>query len=132
MRLTAEKTFRREVPNDPDGAFVNIRVLSKHHLSSIESKCVENKISEDGAGSIVLNSHKRENLVARDCLTGWGNFFDEKGKELKFNIKNVTLAANFDITLDGKKVRFYEWVDSEHTKCKEEVDAEINNEAIPN
>lgn len=123
MRLTLDKIKRVEVPGDEDGGFVNIRALSLEEIAAIEAKSSDMGFKEDGGVTISINSYNRTNLVARKCLKGWGNFFDEKGEELKFP-KDIDRAAKYTININGKDMRFLEWVEHEHTKHREEIKEE--------
>jgi len=124
MRLSTEKTKRVLVPNDPDDGYVIIRALSVEELSEIESKSSTVSVSE-GKAQVVVNSYDRINGVARGCIKGWGNMFDAAGTELKFNAGNLEKVKKFNISVDSKKIRFFQWIDEEHAKFIEEVSEEI-------
>ncbi|MFA5347453.1 MAG: hypothetical protein WC294_04910 [Methanoregula sp.] len=124
MRLTLDKIKRVEVPGDEDGGFVNIKVLSLEDLAAIEAKSSDMAFTENGGVTVSINSYNRANLVARKCLTGWGNFFNEKGEELKFP-KDIGRAARYSITINGKEIRFLEWVEQCHTQHREEIKEEM-------
>lgn len=126
MRLTVEKTKRFEVPNDPDGAYINIKALSLEQLARIESKCSKSGMDEDGNFSVSLDPFKRANAVSIACLTGWGGFFDVKGKELKFSVKNLREAAGLGVMMpdEDKPIRLFEWVDQCHNEFLDEIDTE--------
>ena len=124
MRLTLEKTRRIDIPNDEDNGFVTIKALSMDHLARIESRCTQTMMDGNEDVQLVLDDYKRANRVATDCLTGWGNMFDTRGKELKFNRKNVMMAANLELLIENKRMRFLDWVDQEHAKFREEVNSE--------
>lgn len=124
MRLSQERTKRIDVPGDPDGGYVNIRLLTLHQIAQIEAKCNSTGYSERNEVMLSIDPFNRENLIAKSCLIGWGNMFDAKGKEMKFNQKNLREAEAFVIQVDDKKVRFLEWVDDEHSKFYEENEEE--------
>ncbi len=121
MRLSIEKTKTIKVPNDPDGGYVNIRLLSIDERAKIESDTSTIDIVNNG---VVVNPYNRDNGVASACLKGWGNMYDAQGNELKFNNSNLVKAGSFGIEIDGKMVRFLKWVADEHDKFVEEVAAE--------
>lgn len=123
MRLTEERTKKVKVPGDPDGAFINIRALTLNEIDRIEEKATSITFGDD-EGTVQLKPFKRSNNMALACLKGWGGFFDIKGKELKFNRANLNKAANFEVEIDGKRFRFFEWVDEEHEKFRKEVTEE--------
>jgi len=125
MRLTSEKTQRFEIPNDEDGGYINIRLLSLHDISRIEAKCNETGIDDSGNVRVNLDPFKRANLVAQDCMVGWGNMYDTKGKELKFSRKNFASAQHIVIDLGGeeKPMRFSEWVDKCHSEFYDSIHA---------
>lgn len=132
MRLTLEKTKRVEIPNDPDGGYINIRLLSLNKIAQIESKCNQTGVDANSEVRISLDPFARENKVARACLVGWGNLFGPKGEELKFNHRNLILAEDFVIHIvdekgEKQKVRFLEWVDSEHSKFYSESEDEAED-----
>jgi len=122
MKLTSARTKRIEVPNDPEMGFINIRDLSLEEIARIDSKYFE--ISDSGVN--MVNYAGRDGDFAKACLTGWGNLFDESGRELKFNPKNIEKASAFKIDLGGDEgvVRFYTWVNQEREKLAEDVEAE--------
>lgn len=124
MRLTLEKTKRIEVPNDEDGGYINIKFLHQEELANIESRSSETMFDTSGGVKVIVNSYKRTNSVAKKCLVGWGNFFDEKGNELRFP-RDIDKASNYSINVNGKLVRFLEWVESCHTEFRDEVIEEI-------
>ena len=124
MRLTVEKNKRVDIPGDEDGGFINIKLLSLHEIARIEAKCQSPGINEKAEVTLALDPFSRENMIALSCLTGWGNMYDSKGKELKFNRKSLAQAEAFVIRVDDKKMRFLEWVDHEHAKFYEEVEDE--------
>jgi len=121
MRLIAAKTKRVEIPNDPDKGFVTIRNLSLEEVARIDAKYFE--ISESGVN--MKNYADREADFVRACLTGWGNLFDESGRELKFNPKNVEKASAFavDVGDDDGYTRFFAWINKERDTFAEEVEA---------
>lgn len=124
MRLTGDKTKRIDIPNDPDFGFINIRALSKEERSSIESKSSETTVGAGGNVVLTINNHNRTNLVAQKCLKGWGNIFDVNGEELKFNMPSLEKVSHMSLVIDGKKVRFLEWVDSVHSDFIAEIEQE--------
>jgi len=124
MRLTLDKIKRVEVPGDEDGGYINIKALSLEDLAGIEAKSSDMAFTGDGGVTVSVNSYSRANLVARKCLTGWGNFFNEKGEELRFP-KDIDRAAKYSIRIGGKETRFLEWVEQEHTKHREEIAEEM-------
>lgn len=106
MRLVEEKNKTVYVPDDADGAYIEIRNLSLEVTESIDSKFYV--INENG---LELSDYiARDNALARASLVGWGNFFDVNGKQLKFTPKNIEKASALSLLMDGKKVRFFEWV----------------------
>ena len=130
MRLTAEKTKRVDIPNDPDGGFINIVALTLDEVERLEEKAVEYSLGEDDA-SYSVKPYKRANLMSRACLRGWGGLFDIKGNSLKFTKAHIKEAAKFEIIIDGQRKRFLEWVDDEHTAFLEEITKE-EEEAVKN
>ena len=124
MRLSINKNKKVDVPNDEDGGFINIKALSIEELANIESKSSDMAYDATGNVKVTINPYKRANLVARKCLTGWGNFFDEKGEELKFP-KDVDRAALYSINIDSKDMRFLEWVEQCHTILRDEIADEM-------
>lgn len=129
MRLSLEKTKKIAIPGDPDGGFINIKLLSLHQIARIESKCNSTGFNENTEVVMSLDPFSRENMIAKECLTGWGNLFDAAGKELKFSRKSLMQAEAFVIEVDDKKLRFLEWVDDQHTKFYEEVEEEAKEAA---
>ena len=121
MKLKAAKNKRVEVPNDPDFGYINIKNLSLEEVARIDSKYF--KISDGGVS--MENYANRDGDFAKACLTGWGNLFDESGRELKFTPKNIEKASAFviDVGEEEGMVRFYSWVNSEREKFAEEVEA---------
>ena len=122
MKLVAAKTKRVDVPNDPEGGFVNIKNLTLEEVARIDAKYFS--VTESGVSMVDYAS--READFAKACLVGWGNLFDESGKELKFNGKNVERASAFAIDAGGEEgtVRFFAWVNGEREKFADEVEAE--------
>ncbi len=125
MRLKSVRTKRVDVPNDPDKGYINIQNLSEEQIAQIDAKYFE--ISDGGVR--MINYATRDGDFAKACLTGWGNLFDESGREMKFNPKNVEKASAFGIeTVDDKgkdiTLRFFTWVNEEREKFAEEVEAE--------
>ena len=125
MRLTASPVWREDVPNDPDGGFILGKVLDLDTVSSIEAKCSKTGVGDSNEVTVELYGHKRVNMTAKNCLTGWGNLFDEQGKELKFNTKGLREAIKFVVTVKeddkpSRRIRFLEWVDEVHSRKYEE------------
>jgi hypothetical protein len=122
MRLTTERTKRIDVPDDPDKAFINIIALDLDLITKIEENCSNIIIGDsDSSDSIGFKPAKREDGIAKNCLKSFGNFFDVKGSEIKFKKSNFKEVAKFAIDIDGKRVRFFEWVANEHDKFYDEV-----------
>lgn len=133
MKLSAERKKDIEVPNDPDGAFIRIRCLSKQETFEIGMSCV----SPDGSIQGRYLSDKEKKTVEA-CLVNWGNFKDSEDKPLDFNPEALALAQHSNIVIDveveakkGKKketkqhkIRFNQWVLDEHKKFQEEVEKE--------
>lgn len=126
MRLTTEKEKTVYVPNDPDGAFITIRALSKEKIAKIESKSSTTSLRDTGDAQLEIDTYRRTNGIVIACLKDWGKFFDEKGKEMKFTRQNVMLAANLSVIIekDEDPVRLYEWIEKEHDNFLEEVEKE--------
>jgi len=125
MRLTSYKTKTINIPGDDDMAFIIIKKLSLHAISQIEAKCSKIIVSSGDDSGMHINNTMREDLIAETCITGWGNFFDEKGEEVKFNAKNFkAIASQCEIRRpdNNKLVRFNEWVDYEHSLFTKEVE----------
>lgn len=120
MRLSLEKTKRIDVPGDEDNGYINIKCLSQEQLANIESRSSDMAFDGSGGIKVSINSYSRANLVAKKCLVGWGNFFDEKGEELKFP-RDIDKASNYSVVVDGKHVRFLEWVEECHTIFRNET-----------
>lgn len=122
MKLKSAKTKRVVVPHDPEAGFINIKDLSLEEVARIDSKYFE--ISDSGVN--MVNYAGRDGDFAKACLTGWGNLFDESGRELKFTPKNIEKASAFTVDLGGDEgvVRFYTWVNQEREKFAEEVETE--------
>jgi len=123
MRLIVEKTKKVDVPNDPDMGYINIRALSMEELAEIESKASDMVVGEKGV-NISLNNYEKANRIAGKCLKGWGNMFDSKGEELKYNSSSLEMMSHLELMVEGKKVRFLEWVCDCHTKFREEIKEE--------
>lgn len=122
MRLTAEKTKKVNVPNDPDSGYVVIRALSRDELAHSES--ASSSVNIGGEVSVIVDPYKRANLIATSCLKGWGNFFDSYGNEIKFNNKSLQTVKDMSVVIEDKPVRFFEWVKDEHDKFFNEVEEE--------
>ena len=120
MRLKRERTKTVDIPNDPDKGSVTIKLLTLHELDLIEEKSSDLKLGEDDS-SMSLKPTKRANAVARACIEGWDNFFNENGKPLKYSKNRIQLTSAFEVDLSDKTVRFFEWVDDEHEKFRKEV-----------
>lgn len=119
MRLTKERTKRVDVPNDPDGGFVVLRALSKEAVAQIESEYMV--VTQDGVE--LRKFAERQATLARERIKDWGNLEDEYGNPLKCTVKNLELAARFNIDVDGEQKRFFQWVNDEGEKFEDEVDA---------
>lgn len=126
MRLTTERVKTVNVPGDPDGGYVNIRLLSVDERARIESNTSKVDIVNNG---FTVNVYQRDNGVASACLKGWGNMYDAQGKELKFNNNNLAKLGQLSIDVDDKKIRFLKWIADEHDKFVEEVEAESKEAA---
>ena len=122
MRLTLEKTKKCSIPKDEDGGFVIIKALSQEELAQIQSKSSEVAIATGDDIKISVDDVKRINLTAHACLTGWGNLFDEKGTEIKFNKANVNKVAQCSVRVESKPTRFLQWVDDCHTAFLAEIE----------
>jgi len=120
MRLTAERTKRVDIPNDPDGAYVIMRNLSLEEVARIEQDHMIITDKEVRTAKFV----DRDGNFARECLKDWGNFFDESGKEMKFTQRNIEKAAALSIRIDERAVRFFSWVNEEREKFAEEIEKE--------
>ena len=101
MRLVSVKSRKVDVPNDPDGGYINIKDLSLEEVAQIDSRYF--KISDGGVS--MENYANRDADFAKACLTGWGNLFDESGRPLKFTPKNIDKASAFVIDVGGEEVR---------------------------
>ena len=124
MRLTSKKTKRFDQPNDKDGAYINIEHLKKNVVDAIKSKTTETKLV-NGDIEVTLDGHAQKTELATACLVGWGGFFDESGKELKFTPLNVAKSAEFVIVTDEERKDFYSWID----ECREELADEVEKES---
>jgi hypothetical protein len=94
MRLSKRVKKKFYVPNDPDGAWVEIKHLKINEVKKIEAKANEITYSskrgdDDGETKIALNPYTRVKMFAHAALTDWGNMFDVMGKPLSFNEVNV-------------------------------------------
>jgi len=123
MRLTSKKTKRFEVPNDPDGSYINIVHLKDNVVEEIKSRTSETKLVGDDI-VVEVNGYAQKTELVKACLVGWGSFFDESGKELKFTPLNVSKSAEFSIVVGEEKTDFYAWID----KCREELAGEVEAE----
>lgn len=125
MRLSLEKTKRIEVPGDPDAGYINIKELSDEQLAAIEAQSSKISMTSGDDVSVSLNSQSRTAKVAKACLTGWGNMFDEKGKILKCTPANVKKASGFVVDIDGERIRFFAWIEKCHMEFKAEIEEEL-------
>ena len=120
MRLSAERKKIINVPNDADNGSITIKYIGPEAESVLEGKFME--ISSQSIR--LVNYGERDGMFARACLVGWNNLFDDSDMPLTFNPKNIEKAANFVITIDDKRLRFFEWVNDEREKFNEEVIAQ--------
>jgi len=128
MRLTARKTKRYDVPNDPDEGFIVIRHLSKGEVRKVESKVNQLYYQTNGSGEgdtrIDFDPYTRSRLFAREAITKWGSMYDLKGRDMKLTAANLDKASVFTMLVNGEKVDFYEWVDD----CRKDLDEEVEAE----
>lgn len=120
MRLSKERTKTVYVPGDEDNGYVVIRNLSKETVARIEGDFM---IVTD-KGVELRNFAERESVLAKECVKDWGNMFDPGGVPLTCNLKNLELASQFVIDIEGEKKRFFEWINSEREKFAQEVEEE--------
>jgi hypothetical protein len=129
MRLSLEKTKQCYVPNDPDGAFVTIKLLTLDELSQCEAASTEMSVNDVTGAAMALDSHKRENEVARRCIKNWSGFYLANGEAIEYSKSNLAKMKDFAINTEEGSVRFNAWVDREHAKFAEEVEKESKDAA---
>ncbi len=132
MRLQTVKTKKVSVPNDPDKAFVILRLLDDETLAHLEEKFMKYELGETET-SIGLQPEGRASAVGGRAIKDWGNFFGVKGKELTCNQVNIRKMSKNSVIIDKDEppVRFLKWVDEEHTKFRDE-DIKERKEATKN
>ena len=124
MRLSLDKTQQFPVPGDGDGASITVRALSLEEISEAESSSTELKMDDFNGATMVLDTYKRVNAIARKCLVDWTGFFEANGTVIQFSRKNDKKLAHLGIDIAGKKMRFLEWVDNCHNELQEKIKEE--------
>jgi len=110
---------------DTDGAEVLVRHLKPGEVQDIAEAALPQKISyaPDAKGNMVPDfsispqRSKERSLTFNLCVIDWKNFFDEAGKPLKFNEKNLLRAMR---EIEG----FSEWIN----ECRDVLAKEIAEE----
>jgi len=123
MRLTKEVTKRFEVPNDPDGGYIILRHIKSNVLAEIIDRTSSTRV-ENGEVVGVISGLERKKEIAKEGLTGWGNFEDESGRPLKFTPANIAKAAEFSIVTEDGKTSFFDWIDTCLADLADEVEEE--------
>ena len=123
MRLTTQITKRFEVPNDPDGSFIEVKNLTADTIESIRSRHNTTKIV-DGVVEHEVNAYAVQKDIAKACLSDWGKFFDESGRPLKFTPANIAKVGQFVIAIEDEKQSFFSWVFECHQDLADEVEEE--------
>ncbi len=118
MRLTVEKKKQVYLPNDDDGAWVEIRYLKPGVRALIESQ--SNDVSASGSDgeletTVKFNLLKKRKLFLEKVIVSWGGFFDLRDKEMKVTPMNIEKVDN---ELDN----FYSWLSEESDNFIEEVE----------
>lgn len=121
MRLTTQITKRFDVPNDPDGSFIEIKHLKADVLADIKAEYTTTK-AVNGVMEFEFDGHGEKKAIAKACLTDWGKFFDESGRPLKFTPVSVAKSGEFMINVDDGKQSFYKWVFNCHQELMDEVE----------
>lgn len=134
-KYEAEIKATYEIPEDPDGAKITIRLLKPGELADIADRATSYEMSSklgDRPETRVRTSFYLEGLLKfKRCLVGWENIYaDEKGKKpLQCNDSNKERLAK---SVDGF-MRFvmdkYEELDEENRKRLESE--EKNSESSP-
>ena len=125
MKLTMDVTRQFYVPDDTDGAYVTIRALSMEEVAEAEASSTELKVDSEQNASMVLDGYKRINAIAKKCIIDWGGFFEANGRQINYSRKNINDMARFVFMLeDGRRVRFFEWVEKCHQELQEEMYSE--------
>lgn len=124
MRLSTDKKKTVHIPNDPDNGYIIIRKLSDDEMDKSEADSVIINILGANSG-VTINPYEKENSVATKCLKGWDGIFDIDGTPLKFGAQGIEKSKGMSIEIDGKKIRFFKWVFSEHEKFRSEVEKEM-------
>lgn len=133
MRLTKKVVKKFYIPNDSDGAWVNIRHLKINEVKKIQGKVNNMSFTSDlqgnGETKLDLNPYSVSTMMAHACLEDWGGMKDAMGRELKFESANIDKAGEFIVLVeeDGKEVEFdfYSWIDKCRNELAEEVKAEL-------
>ena len=124
MRLTLKKTKQFKLPNDPDNSYIEVEHLKPNVIEEIKSRTSETYMA-DGELRISVDGHAQKKELAKACLVGWGGFFDESDRALKFTPQNVAKAAEFTVVVEGEKRDFYTWIEECRVELADEVESEL-------
>lgn len=120
MKLTEKKTKTVYLPDDQDGASVEIKYLKPGVREMIESQ--SNDISASGTDGdmqtvVKFNLQKKRRLFLENVIDKWEGFFDAKGRNLSVTSKNIELV-------DKEIADFYSWLQAASDDFIEEVEDE--------
>lgn len=118
MKVTIARTKIVPVPNDTEGATVEITYLKPGVRSMLESESNQvTATSLDGTYTPVITFDKRKKkiLYMREIIKSWENFLDQHNSPLPLTDDSFVLVLR---EIDG----FYEWLMEETDKFALEVE----------
>lgn len=135
MRLSKIIKDKFFVPEDEDGAFVEIMHLTLNKVREVESRVNRLSYKTDGNGKGETNfdydPYTISKLMAAECITNWGGFFDDMGRPIEFSKANISEVAAFTVLVkkeDGTDIDMdlFSWVE----KCRKELSDTVSKSRI--
>ncbi len=141
-RVTRSKTKWIPIPEDPDGAEIEFRLLKPGEEKRLEMEGVEvGGIVPDTENGEILTTFKtdltKKGLAWLDrVFKSWKNFYDVKGQQAPCDRRHIAAMCDeleIQTVVDGKTERLglYDWALLEYDKYKEE-EKEIQEAAEKN
>jgi len=96
-RITKPTRRWFEMEGDEDGARVEIKALAPGERQEVAQAALKQRLiykpGEDMQTVQEINPSGETLAMARLCVVGWENFFDESGKPMKCTRKNIERAV---------------------------------------